>query len=228
MQLCKRLCAFNPRRVRLTSRSLITTTPASGITVMPGNSWQLLDARCPIVLSFSSAQAYWIIGRAGGTKPPKTWLDPRNLQYVTQLALCYQPQRRYQDEERTWDRALTILPGDASTRISRAEVAANWKADMKPYQTTLAKLIAENPSVASDIDDPMFALRERTAEAAARVLKTSPPDGVQWYGVSYPHAYWEGVVARWEGDSTKARSALLWHAPKWKKFSGRSPISPRR
>jgi TolB-like protein/Flp pilus assembly protein TadD len=150
-------------------------------------------------------------------------LDPRNLQYVTQLALCYQPQRRYQDEARTWDRALTIVPGDASTQISRAEVAANWKADMKPYQTTLAKLIAENPSVASDIDDPMFALRERTAEAAARVLKTSPSDGVQWYGVSYPHAYWEGVVARWQGDSIKARSAFAVARPKVEKILGEQP-----
>jgi tetratricopeptide (TPR) repeat protein len=54
----------------------------------------------------------------------------------------------------------------------------------------------------------MYALRERTPEAAARVLKNSPPDGVQYYGVSYPHAYWEGVVARWQGDSPKARSAF--------------------
>ena len=135
-------------------------------------------------------------------------LDPRNFQYVTQLALCYQPQRRYEDEARTWDRALTVVPGDASTRISRAEVAANWKADIKPYQETLAKLIAENPNVASDIDDPMYSLRERTAEAAARVLKNSRPDSFQIYSVTYPPAYWEGVVARWQGDSAKARSAF--------------------
>jgi len=133
-------------------------------------------------------------------------LDPRNLQYVTQLALCYQPQRRYQDEARTWDRALTVLPGDAGIRMSRAFVAANWKADMKPYQATLAKLISENPSSADE--DPMFALRERTAEAATRVLKNFPPEGVQYYGISWPRAYWEAVVARWEGDSTKARSAF--------------------
>jgi tetratricopeptide (TPR) repeat protein len=101
-----------------------------------------------------------------------------------------------------------VVPGDASSRVSRAEVAANWKADIKPYQETLARLIAENPSVASDVDDPMFALRERTSEAAARILKNSPPDGVQYYSVSYPHAYWEGVVARWQADATKARSAF--------------------
>ena len=135
-------------------------------------------------------------------------LDPRNLQYVQQLALCYQPQRRYQEEARTWDHAATVVPGDPNSQICKAEVAANWKADIKPFQATLAKLVAANPSVAPDIDDPMYALRERTPEAAARVLKNSPPDGVQYYGVSYPHAYWEGVVARWQGDSSKARSAF--------------------
>jgi tetratricopeptide (TPR) repeat protein len=153
-------------------------------------------------------------------------LDPRNLQYVQQLALCYQPQRRYQDEARTWDHAATVVFGDPSSQISRAEVAANWKADIKPYQATLAKLVAEDPSVAPDIDDPMYALRERTPEAAARVLKNSPPDGVQYYGVSYPHAYWEGVVARWQEDSAKARSAFTAAARPWEKFFRSSLISP--
>jgi tetratricopeptide (TPR) repeat protein len=79
---------------------------------------------------------------------------------------------------------------------------------MKPYQTTLAKLIAENPGVASDIDDPMFALRERTADAAARVLKNYSAEGVQYYGLSYPRSYWEGVVARLQGDKEKAQTAF--------------------
>jgi tetratricopeptide (TPR) repeat protein len=54
----------------------------------------------------------------------------------------------------------------------------------------------------------MFALRERTAEAAARVLKNLPPDGAQYYSVSYPRAYWEGVIARWQGDAAKAQAAF--------------------
>ena len=135
-------------------------------------------------------------------------LDPRNFHTLMQLALCYQPQRRYSNETRTYDRMLTIMPGDPATQMLRAEVAANWKADMRPYQVTLAKLVAENPGVASDIDDPLYALRERTATAAARVLKNYPRDGTEYYSVTYPHAYWEGVVAAWEGDSVKARDAF--------------------
>ena len=37
-----------------------------------------------------------------------------------------------------------------------------------------------------------------------------PHDGVVTdYGVNCPHAYWEGVVARWQGDSAKAQSAFI-------------------
>ena len=118
---------------------------------------------------------------------------------------------------------FTMVPGDPSSQICQAEVAANWKADIKPYQTTLAKLVAENPSVASDIDDPMYALRERTPEAAGRVLKNSSPDGVQYYSVSYPHAYWEGIVARWQGDSAKARSAFTVARTAMEKILGEQP-----
>ena len=104
-------------------------------------------------------------------------LDPRNLFLLQQLALTYPSQRRYADEARIWDRLLTIVPGDPLTRIARALVALNWRADIKPYQTTLATLTAENPSVAPDVDDPFFALCERTAAAAARALTNYPSDG---------------------------------------------------
>src|SRR4029077_19472905 len=85
-------------------------------------------------------------------------LDPRNLFILQQLALTYPWQRRYADEERIWASLLMIVPGDSLTRISRARVLLNWRADIKSYQTTLTSLLKENPSVASDVDDPFFAL----------------------------------------------------------------------
>jgi len=124
------------------------------------------------------------------------------------MALTYQAQHRYADEAGTYDRALTIVPGDPFTRIARAAVALDWRADIKPFQTMLATLIAEDPSVAPDIDDPNFALCERTAAAAARALTNLPRDGVVINGVNYPNAYSEGVVARWQGDSAKAQVAF--------------------
>ena len=135
-------------------------------------------------------------------------LDPRNFFTLQQMALTYQAQHRYADQARTLDRALTIVPGDPFTRISRAQVAVDWRADIKPFQTMLATLITEDPSVAPDVDDPNLALCEGSAAAAARALTNYPRDGIVINGVNYPHAYWEGVVARWQGDSAKAQAAF--------------------
>jgi serine/threonine-protein kinase len=135
-------------------------------------------------------------------------LDPRNFFILQQLALTYLPQRRYADEARTYDRALMIVLADPNSRILRALVALNWRADIKPFQATLATLVAENRSVAPDVDIPLYALCERTAAAATRTLTNYPREGVVNNGVNYPHSYWEGVVARWQGDSAKAQAAF--------------------
>jgi len=135
-------------------------------------------------------------------------LDPRNFFILQQLALAYQWQRRYADEARTYDRALTIVPADPNTRILRALVALDWRADIKPFQTTLATLVAENPSVAPDVDIPLYALCERTVAAATRTLTNYPREGVVNNGVNFPYTYWEGAVARCQGDLAKARAAF--------------------
>jgi len=136
-------------------------------------------------------------------------LDPRNFFILQQLALAYGWQHRYADEARTYDRALTIVPADPATRINRAVVALDWRADIRPFQATLAALVAENPRVAPDVDLPIYALCEGTAAAAIRTLTNYPREGVVNNGVNYPYAYWEGVVARFQGDSLKARAAFV-------------------
>ena len=135
-------------------------------------------------------------------------LDPRNFFTLAQVALLYHWQHRYADEARTYDRALKIVPGHPVTRMLRAAVAADWRADIKPYQETLAAVIAEEPGVASDVDDPNYSLCERTAAAAARTLANYPREGAVYNGATFPHAYWEGVVARWQGDSAKVQAAF--------------------
>jgi serine/threonine-protein kinase len=135
-------------------------------------------------------------------------LDPRNLFTLQQLAMTYFAERRYVDELRSWNRVLEITPGDAITRISIARVAFHWRADMKSYQKSLADLIAENPSVATDVDDPDYALCERTPGAASRALKNYPRGGKSVFGADIPIAYWEGIFARYQGDAVKARGAF--------------------
>jgi TolB-like protein/class 3 adenylate cyclase/cytochrome c-type biogenesis protein CcmH/NrfG len=152
-------------------------------------------------------------------------LDPRNFFILNQLATyIYQPQRRYQDAIRIYDRTLTIVPDDPLTRIMRAEALVDWKGDIEPYQVTLATLIAENPGIAPDVDHPDYALCERTAAAAARVLTNYPRDGVVTvYGVNCPRAYWEGVFARWQGDSAKAQADFIVARSELEKILAKQP-----
>ena len=135
-------------------------------------------------------------------------LDPRNFFILQQLALAYGWQRRYADETRTYDRALTIVPADPNTRMQQVQIALDWRADIKPFQATLAALMAEDPSVELDIGTLLYSLCDRTWTAATRTLANYPREGVANNGVNYPFAYWEGVVARYQGDSRKARAAF--------------------
>jgi TolB-like protein/class 3 adenylate cyclase len=135
-------------------------------------------------------------------------LDPRNFFILQQLALAYAWQRRYADEARSYDRALTIVPADPNTRIQQAQVALDWRADIKPFQTTLASLMAEDPSVALDIATLVPSLCDRTWAAATRIMTNYPREGAANNGVNYPYAYWEGVLARYRDDSVKARAAF--------------------
>jgi serine/threonine protein kinase/tetratricopeptide (TPR) repeat protein len=137
-------------------------------------------------------------------------IDPGNFFVAHQLAINYLLQRRYREEAETYDRALAIVPGDPVTRILRAETALNSRADLMPFQTTLAQLIAENPRVAldKDIDSLDYAFCERTKAATARALANYPAQGRVFHGVNYPHAYWEGAVTLWKGDHAKANAAF--------------------
>jgi TolB-like protein len=149
-------------------------------------------------------------------------LDPRNFFTLQGLAQFYEAQRRYGDEARILDRALTIVPGDPTIRAWRAFVALYSRADIKPFQVLFAKLISENPGIGPEIEVIAVALCERTDAAAARALANYPREGaVGFYGVNFPHAYWEGVVASWQGDRAKAKAAFAAARPEveqpWRK-----------
>ena len=132
-------------------------------------------------------------------------LDPRNFQTIQQLALTYQLQRRYADQLRALEHALTIIPDDLFTRILRAWVPVDWRADLRDFQQLRATLMEKDPSVANEIEDINFALCERTPEAIARTLASYPAEGNVYNGINYPRAYWEGVVARSHTKKKKHR-----------------------
>jgi tetratricopeptide (TPR) repeat protein len=136
-------------------------------------------------------------------------LDPRNVFTLGQLANSYKSQHLYADELRALDLILTILPDEPSAQITRARVIFDWRADIRPLQEILAKVIAQKAEIASSIGDPNYVLCERTHASAERVLAHYPRTGVTTnYGVNCPYSYWEGVFARTQGETAKAQAAF--------------------
>ena len=69
-------------------------------------------------------------------------------------------------------------------------------------------MIAKDPTLAADIDDADHALCERTAEAIDRVVRNYAINGTNPNGVNYPRTYWEGFIARLQGNPKRAQEAF--------------------
>jgi TolB-like protein/Tfp pilus assembly protein PilF len=137
-------------------------------------------------------------------------LDPRNAFLLQQIAASYQELRQFGPMGAALDRALALVPRDLDTRITRALVDLEWRADTRPLHQTIDSLLAENPASASALADQWLyvALSERDSAAAARAVAAIPATGIST-DLNFPHAWCEGLAARAEGDHARARSAFL-------------------
>jgi serine/threonine-protein kinase len=137
-------------------------------------------------------------------------LDPRNFLILQQLALSYQEVHKFGPMAAALDRALTLAPGDLDTRVTRALVELEWKADSRPLHEVVGKFFQENPSDAGDLADQWFylALCERDAAAAARALAVMQTNGTS-VDLNFPRSWCEGWAARLKGDQATAQAAFL-------------------
>ena len=99
-------------------------------------------------------------------------LDPRNAFILQQASVSYEYLRRYADEEAVLDRALVIEPNSVETKVARAEVEFNWKADTRPLHRLIDELRAKDPGAIQSVADSWLycALAERDSAAAANAL----------------------------------------------------------
>ena len=136
-------------------------------------------------------------------------LDPLNFSMVLQVAFSYEHLRRYADEKATLDRALAIQPNDAQTKVVRAFVEFNWKADTRPLHRVLDEIRAKNFADVASVADTwlMCALAERDPASAADALAAL---GDNKYGndIEYSRPFVEGVIARMTNDDEKAAAAF--------------------
>jgi TolB-like protein len=137
-------------------------------------------------------------------------LDPRNLFILQQISFNYENLRRYKEMAATLDRVLTIAPKDINTRVQRAFVDLEWRADSRPPHSVIQEILAEDPGAMAELTGQwmILALCERDGAAARQVLAAISSDGSDDAGVKYPKAWYEGIVARALGHGEEARAAF--------------------
>jgi serine/threonine-protein kinase len=104
------------------------------------------------------------------------------------------------------DRALAIAPGDANTRVARAWVDLELRADPKPMHAAIQAVIAENPGATTGLAEQWLqvALCERDSAATDRALAAISSDGLSKENIWFPRAWYEGLAARTRGDAATA------------------------
>jgi TolB-like protein/class 3 adenylate cyclase len=137
-------------------------------------------------------------------------LDPRNFYTLQQIALSYFLLRRYSEEAAILDRALSIKPDDADTKVARASIPLNEKGDTPPLHQTLDEIRAKDPEAIKSVADSwlLCALAEGDAGNAQSALVAL---GDNFFGDDAVHLYrdfGEGLIARMANDEALAHAAF--------------------
>jgi TolB-like protein/DNA-binding winged helix-turn-helix (wHTH) protein len=137
--------------------------------------------------------------------------DPRNLFTLSAIADSYRDLRRYAEAQAAYNRALAIEPNDIKTKVRRANLELEWKADTGPLHQLIDSIRAANPAAIPDIVDAWLicALAERDATAANDALMASgkePPLTNEVF--RFNRFFVEGIIARMTNDDDKAQSAF--------------------
>src|SRR5436190_8884711 len=141
-------------------------------------------------------------------------LDPRNLPYLLTLAATYNLWLHdYEQYAKVMDRILALHPDDKPTRIFRAFIEVDQRADTRLWRVAIEKILAEEPASAKApfLTDQRFilALFDRDLDAAG-VLATALSQRNSGGNPELGRDFWMGVVARLKGDELSARAALRW------------------
>jgi serine/threonine protein kinase/tetratricopeptide (TPR) repeat protein len=137
-------------------------------------------------------------------------LNPRDLSVLQQIALTYEALGRYKEMAATLDRVLAIAPKDVPSRVRRALVDLEGRADVKPFETTIDAILAEDSSAALNFVNPwlLVALRERDSGGVQRALSNMVDAGCFDETIPFPNGWCRGLAALVRGDQSTARAAF--------------------
>ena len=156
-------------------------------------------------------------------------LDPRNFFTLQQIALSYAGLRRYSDVASVLDRALSIKPDDVETKVVRALLPLDWKADTRPLHQAIDEIRRNDPEAIKNVADTWFlcALAERDVAAAESALVALDDNIFGNDAIQFRRDFCEGLIARMTKDEAKARAAFTAaRAEQQKRVDGQPDYGP--
>ena len=137
-------------------------------------------------------------------------LDPRNFYTLQQIGLSCLILRLYSEEAAVLDRALSIKPDDADTKVTRASIPFEEKGDTRSLHQALDEIRAKDPEAIKSVANTWLvcALAERDAGAAKNALVALGDNPFGDDAVRLYRYFCEGLIARITKDEAKARAAF--------------------
>ena len=138
-------------------------------------------------------------------------LDPRNYFLYQQISLTYDHLRRYREMAAALDRTLELSPADIETRVARAVVDFDERADADPLYRTIHDILATTPGSERTVAEQWIWLshaRRDVAEgerAAAYLSET----GLTRNGLVFPRPFCQAMFAQLKGDRSTMQDELL-------------------
>jgi tetratricopeptide (TPR) repeat protein len=110
------------------------------------------------------------------------------------------------------DRILALQPNDIPTKLSRACVELSRRADLRPLQAAIERVLADDPAQAENnaLKGARFylAMFERDFDTAGRVAETLPEKNSFDGDFEHGRPFYLGLVARMKGDAAGATVAF--------------------
>jgi serine/threonine protein kinase/Tfp pilus assembly protein PilF len=137
-------------------------------------------------------------------------LNPQDFSVLQQIALTYEALGRYEEMAATLDRVLAVAPKDVPSRIRRTLVDLEGRADVKPFETMVDAILADDANAALGFVNPwlLVVLREHDSVGVRRTLANMGDGGCFDETIPFPGGWCEGLAAWVRGDQSAARAAF--------------------
>jgi TolB-like protein/Tfp pilus assembly protein PilF len=137
-------------------------------------------------------------------------LNPRDFSILQQIALTYEALRRYKEMASSLDRVLAMAPKDVPSRVRRALVDLEERADPGLFLGAVDAILAEDTDASLCFVNPwlFLVLRARDPIAVQRALFNTASCGCFDENIPFPSSWCDGLFAKLRGNEPAARESF--------------------